>query len=107
MDSSTLKKLVEDELARANSFINFHGITQENVRFFLVEPFAVRTDPDDLETEPRDMWVVLQEHYKPTKGYVVVYDHFSEAWGIAEHVPGGDYILVASAPSLAEALSGM
>jgi hypothetical protein len=30
-------------------------------------------DPDDLETEKREMWIVLQERPNPTEGYVVVY----------------------------------
>jgi len=72
MDSSTIKSLVEDELARGDSFTSSHGITPANLRSLLVEPFAVRTDPDDLETQPRDMWVVLEERPTPTDGYVVV-----------------------------------
>jgi hypothetical protein len=107
MDSFTAKKLAEDELARGESFTNSHGITPENVRSLLVEPFAVRTDPDDLLTKPRDMWVVLQERSTPRDGYVIVYDPQNNSWGVAEHIRGGDYILIISAPSLARALSGM
>jgi len=107
MDSSTIKSLVEYELARGDSFTSSHGITPANLRSLLVEPFAVRTDPDDLETQPRDMWVVLQERPKPTKGYVVVYDPATRGWGVAEHAGDSGYTLVVSASSLAEALSGM
>ena len=107
MDSSTIKKLVDDELARAESFTNFHGITADNLRSFLVEPFMARTDPDDLETPPRDMWIVLQESSAPTEGYVVVYDAVTKRWGVAEHNGDTGYTLIVSAPSLAEALSGM
>ena len=107
MDSSTIKKLVEEELARGDSFESFHGITPANLRSLLVEPFAVRTDPDDLETQARDMWVVLQERPTPTEGYVVVYDPATRDWGVAEHAGDAGYTLVVSASSLAEALSGM
>jgi len=107
MDSSTVKKLVEDELARAEPFTNFHGITPANLRSLLVEPFTVRTDPDDLETQPRDMWVVLQERRIPTEGYVVVYDPATRYWGVGEHTGDADYTLIVSASSLAGALSGM
>jgi hypothetical protein len=107
MDSSKVRALVESELARGEPFSNFHGITPDNVRSFLVEPFIIRTDPDDLETLPRDMWVVLQECGAPTEGYVVVYDPLKQTWGVAEHVRGADYILIAGASSLAEALEGM
>jgi hypothetical protein len=81
MDSTFVKKLVEDELARDETFINFHGITPENVRSFLVEPFSVRTHPDELETTPRDMWIVLQECPSATEGYVIVYDPHTGDWG--------------------------
>jgi hypothetical protein len=107
MDNSSIKRLVEDELARGDSFTSFHGITPANLRSLLVEPFAVQTDPDDLETQPRDMWIVLQERPTPTDGYVVVYDPATRDWGIAEHAGDGVYTLVVSASSLAEALSGM
>lgn len=107
MDSSTIKSIVEDELARGDSFTSSHGITPSNLRSLLVEPFPVRTDPDDLETQPRDMWVVLQEKPTPTVGFVVVYDPATRDWGVAEHAGDGDYTLVVSASSLAQALSGM
>lgn len=107
MDSSSVKNLVVAELARGDSFTSFHGITPANLHSLLVEPFTVRTDPDDLETSPRDMWVVLQERPVSTDGYVVVYDPATRHWGVAEHTAGGDYTLVASGSSLAEALSGM
>jgi hypothetical protein len=107
MDGSIIKKLVEDQLARGETFINFHGIMPENVRSFLVEPFSVRTDPDDLETMPRDMWLVLQERPTPTEGFVVVYDPHTGNWGVAEHIRGGEYTLVNSARSLAEAIGSM
>jgi hypothetical protein len=107
MDSSTIKRLVEDEVARGDSFTCSHGITPANLPSFIVEPFAVRTDPDDLETQARDMWIVLQERPTPTDGYVVVYDPATRGWGVAEHAGDGDYTLVVSASSLAEALSGM
>jgi hypothetical protein len=107
MDSSEVKKLLEEELARGEPFNNWHGITSENVRSCLVEPFPVRTDPDDLETQPRTMWVVLQEHRDPRDGYVVVYDPLSTEWIVAEHVKGDDYIAVIAGSSLAQALDGM
>jgi hypothetical protein len=107
MDISTIKNLVEGELKRGETFTNFHGITPTNVRSFLVEPFIVRCDPDDLETQPREMWVVLQERPTPTDGYVVAYDPATKAWRVAEHTGDGNYTSVIAAASLAEALDGM
>lgn len=107
MDIFAIKGLVEGELARGESFTNFHGITPATIRSFLVEPFTVRTDPDDLKTQPRDMWVVLQERGTPSVGYAVVFDPTTNAWGVAEHAGNGNYTLVVSASSLAEAISSM
>jgi len=107
MDSSSIKKLVEDELACGDSFTNSHGVTPANIRSLLVEPFAVPTNPDDLETQSRNMWVVLQERPTPTDGYVVVYDPATQDWGVAEHTGDGGYTLVVSSSSLAQALSDM
>lgn len=107
MDSSTIKSLVESELKREQPYVNYHGISTSNIRSFLVEPFTVRTDPDDSETQPRDMGVVLQERRTPTERYVVVYDPLKQTWGVAEHTGDNRYILVVSASSLSEALDGM
>jgi len=107
MDSSTIKSLVERELQREKPYVNYHGISSANIRSFLVEPFTVRTDPDDMETQPRDMWVVLQERDTPTEGYVIVYDPLKKTWGVAEHTGNNRYTLVISVSSLSEALDGM
>jgi hypothetical protein len=107
MDISAIKNVVKVELARGESFTNFHGITPATICSFLVEPFTVRTDPDDSESQPRDMWVVLQEQCTPTLGYVVVYDPTSNKWGVAENASDASYTLVVSASSLAGALNSM
>src|SRR5437899_7165223 len=107
VDSSEVKKLLEEELARDEPFNNWHGITPENIRSCLVEPFPVRTDPDDHETQPRPMWVVFQEHRDPIDGYVVVYDPLSTKWIVAEHVKGDHYVAVIAGASLAQAPDGM
>jgi hypothetical protein len=106
MDISDIKNLVETELSRGEPFANFHGITPATIRSFLVEPFKVLADPDDLETPPRDMWVVLQER-RTSDGYVVVYDPSRKTWGVADRGSDGDYTLIVSASSLAGALDGM
>jgi hypothetical protein len=102
-----IKRLLENELSRGGHFFNYHGITPENLPSALVEPFLVWVDPDDQETLPRAMWIVLQERRKPTEGYVVVHDPLHSSWNVAEYVPGSDYKMVISGPSLAEALSGV
>jgi hypothetical protein len=107
MDSSTIKRLLEDELARGERFSNWHGFTPENLRSCLVEPFAVQVDPDDLETSPRMMWVVLQLSRKPTEAYRIVYDPLSKQWAVVEHVKDNEYVAIIFASSLAGALTAM
>ena len=98
---------VSAQLSAELAFDNSHGITPENVRSFLVEPYAVMVDPDDLETPAREMWVVLHERRDPREGYVVVLDPRESSWGVAEFTGKPYLTLLISANSLAEALTGM
>ena len=107
MDADTVREIVRKEVSKRLPFKNFHGITRENLNSFLVTPFAVMVDPDDLETDPREMWIIAQERSIPEDGYVVVYDPLDGGWGIAEQESDGGYILVIGAESLADALAGM
>jgi len=59
MNVSDVKILVKERLNNVDSFENFHGVKKDNLSSFLVEPYAVLVNPDDLETEEREMWVVL------------------------------------------------
>ena len=107
MDSSTVKRPVERELQRQQQYVNYHGISLADIRSFLVDPFPVRTDTDDMETRPLDTWVVLQERGTPTEGYVIFFDPLENSWGVAEHAGNDLYTLVVSASSLNEARDGM
>jgi len=107
MDSATVKSLLENELNRDAPYKNLHGILPTNIRSFLVEPFTVVTDPDDIKTQPRDMWVVLQVKRTPAADYVIVFDPYCKAWGVAEHTSGNKFTLIVSGPSLAGALDAM
>jgi hypothetical protein len=102
-----IKQLVSSQLQAGLAFENFHGITPENLRSFLVEPYEVVVDPDDLETGPRPMWVILHERRQPRADYVVVFDPQDSSWGIAEFTDKPALTLVVSGPTLAEALSSM
>jgi hypothetical protein len=109
MDASAIRTLVEDELEGGAPFINSHGITRANLRSHLVDPYSIRIDPDDLETTPRDVWVVLRQRPSSNDGYVVIYDPLFNRWGVAESdpQPGTTYTLVVSAGTLSEALEAM
>ena len=106
MSPKDIQALVEAQL-RGAAFHNCHGITPGNVDRFLVEPRQVLVDPDDLETGPRRMWIVLQERASAADGYSVVFDETNGSWGVAELAPNGDCVLVVSADSMAEALDAM
>lgn len=103
--SAAITTLVEAEIRRGDAFDNTHGITAANIREFLVEPFTVSVDPDDLETAPRSMWVVLQERHR--SGYVVVHDPATSGWAVAERIHDGTYRAVVWGRTLANALEGM
>ncbi len=107
MDADTVREIVRKEVSKNLPFENFHGITRENLGSFVVEPFAAQVDPDDLETKPREMWIIAQERPGSEEGYVVVYDPLEGGWGVAECERDRRYILVIGAESLAEALDGM
>ena len=107
MTRSEVETSIAREIERRDPFENYHGITLENLRSFLVEPFEATVDPDDLETEPRPMWLFLQLTQDPTQGYCVAYDPACSSWSVVEHVRDGTYIQVVAGDSLAKALSGM
>jgi hypothetical protein len=108
MDSASVKEIVANELSRGDGFDNWHGITAANISEFLVEPFPVIIiEPDDPETAPCEMWVVLQETPNPTRGYVIVFDPNTRSWAVADHVANGKYEVDAWGNTLAEALTDM
>ena len=70
---------------------------------FSVEPFPVAVEPDDLVTEEREMWVVLD----PPGRYLVAFDPFCEVWAVIEQTEKTKLIQVISGETLAEAPHGM
>jgi hypothetical protein len=106
MEASEIQQMVQHEISRGETFDNLHGITPHNLPEFLVEPFCVTTDPDDAESPPRDMWVVLQERPGRTEGYAIVWDPGASRWGVVERA-GTGYVQVCAAASLAGALTAM
>ena len=109
MDAATVRLLVDQQLKDADSFVNMHGVSASNVRSQLVDPFEATVDPDDLETSPRPMWVVLQERASPYDGFVVVYDPATAGWGVAELSQDNarKNVLVVAISTLQGALDGM
>ena len=84
-----------------------HGITHKNLPEFLVEPFPVEVDPDDDESQAREMWVVLKLGAQLGDGFFIVYDPLTAGWAVAESHPQGGFVAVVWGETLAEALDGM
>lgn len=103
MTEQEIKNLVGESLSELDEFNNFHGITKENINSFVVPPYQVIVDPDDLETEKRNMWVVLN----PPGNYLIAYDIFHKGWSVIESGSSNEYVQVVVGSSLAEALDGM
>ena len=95
MDDSTVKDLVEAELAgaEAEAFANWHGITSENIREFLIDPIEVTVVVWGQEPGPRPMWLVLQEE-EALEGYLVAFDPSSRMWGLVTHDRDDRFTLV-------------
>lgn len=107
MNASEVEAKVQAELRIDREFDNSHGITKGNLHHFLVKPYSVLVDPDDLESAPRDMWIVLHEFPKaPDQGYAGVYDPATGSWAIVEPT-GAGFVQVIVASTLAAALEGM
>lgn len=105
MEQAAVLSLIAAEIAQLGEFDNFHGITKVNAKSFLLEPYQVIVDPDDLETQPRDMWIVMREP-RPD-GFLIAFDSLLKMWSVVERVSEGAYVQVISGSSLEEALNGM
>lgn len=103
MNEAEIEFKTKQEIDDLGKFENFHGITKENIRAFLVKPYLVQVDPDDLETEIRDMWVVLS----PPSEMLVAFDPQQKIWAVIEPSSDENYIQVVFGASLSEALDGM
>ena len=103
MTPSTVMKLLDEELAKSEPFENFHGITTENVRSFVVTPRQQLVDPDDGDRSPCQIWVAME---LPGNA-LVAWAPFDESWAIVETLPDASCIITVGGDSLAEVLDGM
>ncbi len=106
--ASDIKALVVAATDAARGFRNLHGVTPANLRSFVVdEPFKVTVDPDDLESAPRSMWVVLRFGSDLQDARFVVYDSASRGWAVAEQTPEGRSVAKVWGDSLSDVLDSM
>jgi len=109
VDREEVRSRIHSAISELRTIDNLHGITAENLRSFLVDPHEISVDPDDgvADSPKRAVWVVLEERPRSGGGYVVVFDPSDDSWGVAERAPAGDWVLVAGADSLEQALNSM
>ena len=103
MIEEEVQKYLNEELDRLGEFSNYHGITKNNLKQFIVKPYKVYVDPDDLETEDRYMWVVLEL----SKERLIAIDPLEKLWSVLHPLQEGKFIQTIGEDSLAEALDGM
>lgn len=103
MTKDEVNLLLNEELNRLDEFDNYHGITKDNLNKFLIDPYQVLVDPDDLETDERNMWVVL----KLSEQSLVAIDPLDKSWSVLHPLQKGKFIKTIGEETLAEALDGM
>lgn len=103
MTPKEITTLIEQQLPVLTT--NFHGITSANIHSFLVEPYLVMVDPDDLESVARKMWIVLEE--RGDAGYLIAYDVEFNSWAVVERGTNSGYTQILAANTLSGALDGM
>lgn len=108
MKKDDIQSLVATELAKADAFDNWHGITHANLQDHLVEPYPVTTISDPDGSDPSDMWIVLKEYESESKGYLIGFCPSQKEWCLVERLDDGRYLCdTAGDKSLAVALSNM
>ena len=99
LDAREVRAIVERQIAGGLGFDDFHGLTPENLREFLVVPHAVAITSDDEESSPKLMWAVLAQRPETP----LVLQPSDRGWVVARRAPLG-WIQVAWADSLGGAL---
>lgn len=103
-DPDAIVHRIRAEIQAVGPFVNWHGITAENLSKHLVEPYRVAVNYDG---RPVGMWVVVHEYPDPCYGYLVAYNPTNEEWCLVERL-GDEYLCdTVGGRSLAEALSNM
>ena len=103
-DDAAMLDRIRAEVQAVGPFVNWHGITAENLSKHLVEPYRIVVN---FSGWPTTMWVVVHEYPDPRKGYLVAYHPADKEWCLVERL-GEEYVCdIAGDESLAEALSNM
>ena len=103
MDAKRVHGLVLGEVNELESFVNYHGLTRENLESHIVWPYQVEVDLDDAIDGRANVWVVL----KGPSELFIVFDPKLNFWGVAESVGHDEFILVVQCDGLRGALEDM
>lgn len=74
-----------------------------NIDKFIVSPYKVLVNPDDLETKERYMFVVL----KLSEQTLVAIEPLEKSWSVLHPMQDDKFIQIIGGETLAEALDGM
>ena len=108
MKPDEIRQQIEREIDEAKALDNMHGITLNNVREFLVNPYKEIVFGEDPNEPPKEMWVVLHETSDPSKRYRIGLDLGSGEWCLIESDSHGRaYSDTLGGNSFIEALNGM
>jgi len=108
MIKDQVKSILIAELDKKEAFDNWHGISQENIKIHLVDPYPVTVVSTIEGDDPTEMWVVLLERKTESEGYLIAYCPSQREWCLVETLADGRYLCdIAGDESLAEALSNM
>ncbi len=82
MDAAYISTIIEKELTASPGVRNWHGITTENIRQYLVPPH--QEEFQAWNGNPITVWVVLDEiPDEPESGYLVVFNSCGQKFGLA------------------------
>ena len=109
MNAKELKRIIENEIGDRWSETNLHGV---DLRECLVEPRLVsvrNTFPFPDRPKPRtlDLWLVLEETPGIRDGYLILYNHDSDQFGLGSWGEGDEIVFLGYHGSFWSTFEGM
>lgn len=92
MNKYDITGILKSDLSLKSEFENWRGISQNNLRQFLVDPYPADVFGEYPKTPPVKMWIVLHEKESPPYGNTVGYDQVKKEWYVAKHTREGQYL---------------
>ncbi len=97
------KEILNAELNRLDNYDNFQMLTKSNIKQFIVEPYEVTVNSDNLQVDDKNMWVVL----KLNRNSLIAIDVLEKEWFVLHPLQGGGFICSNGEETLVDALDAM